>query len=499
MPRTKFSLSGEHLGTCNLGELVPISLFEVLPNETFQQHSNVLVRFAPMLAPIMHRCHARVHHFYCSSRNLAKEYTRQEPGTPFDWEDFITGGNDNADTQTIPTIALDGVKGNLPDHFELPVDDATRGFDVTGNNVNALPFVMLNFVFNEYYRDQDLVTERDWDDMTVPRIAWGKDYLTLARDSTQRGSAIAIPIGTTAPIESTGDGEPTFLDGNSNSRKLKGTNASAAAGWDANWVVTSNAIWDDPKLITNLASATGIDPIDFRRYMALQNWAEVRKKFGARYTEYMRYLGARMPFAPDRPEYLGGGVAPVNFSEVLQTAPDADDTNYGVGDMYGHGISALRGNSWRRTFDEHGYCMTLLSIRPRAVYQDGIHKMWLRQDKEDFFTKELELIGMTQVSIEEVYADPATPGEAFGWAPPYEDYRHGRSGVSGDFNDTLDYWHLARQFASEPSLNSTFITCNPSARIFAAAPAAADTLWVFAHNSIVGRRNIRRNPIARLM
>lgn len=496
MKRSKFSLSTELPFTANMGGLYPINVTEVLPADTVQQHSKVLVRFSPLAAPVMHRATVRIHHFYCSSLNLAKQYTKEEPGTPFDWELFITGGPDNDDTQTVPTVALDGVKGNIPDYMGLPASDSGRSFDVTGNNVNALPFVMYNFVVNEYFRDQDLGALRDWDDMTVANIAWAKDWATTMRETPQRGTQVTLPLGDRATVKIGPSISGTDVDDNSLVIGNDGTPVSHFY-YDADDPPDSGTAFPSSStagVYADLANATGIDPIEFRRAMALQTWAEIRQKYGARYVEYMRYLGGKLFNPPDRPVYLGGGVSPVQFSEVLQTALDSGS---GVGDMYGHGISLMRGNRYRRTFDEHGYIMTFLSVRPRAVYQDGIAPMWLRQDKEDFFTRELELIGMQPVPIECVYADPGTPGETMGWQDNYYDYREGWSSVAGDFNDTLDYWHMSRQFSAEPALNETFIKCDPTTRIFQSA--AADTLWCLAHNSIVARRNVRKNPRARII
>lgn len=41
------------------------------------------------------------------------------------------------------------------------------------------------------------------------------------------------------------------------------------------------------------------------------------------------------------------------------------------------------------------------------------------------------------------------------------------SRIVGKMRSTFDYWHLGRKFDSAPALNSDFITCNPSKRIFA--------------------------------
>jgi len=91
-----------------------------------------------------------------------------------------------------------------------------------------------------------------------------------------------------------------------------------------------------------------------------------------------------------RPEYLGGGKQTISFSEVLQTAVGEDEENV-VGTMRGHGIAATKSRRYRRFFEEHGFVMSLLSVRPRAMYMNGVHRTDLRRTKEDFYQKELEL------------------------------------------------------------------------------------------------------------
>ena len=145
--------------------------------------------------------------------------------------------------------------------------------------------------------------------------------------------------------------------------------------------------------------------------MALQRYEEARARYGSRYTEYLRYLGVRPSDARlQRPEYLGGGKQTLQFSEVLQTGVTTDgDDSVGVGNLKGHGIGALRSNRYRRYFEEHGYVISLLSVRPKSIYVQGLSKTWNRRTKEDFWQKELEHIGQQEVANKEVYAAHSSP------------------------------------------------------------------------------------------
>jgi hypothetical protein len=149
----------------------------------------------------------------------------------------------------------------------------------------------------------------------------------------------------------------------------------------------------------------------------------------------------------------------------------------------------MRSNHYRRFFEEHGWIMSLFSVRPKTIYTQGLARHWTRQIKEDYWQKELEHIRQQEVYNREVYADHTTPGGVFGYQDRYDEYRRVESSVAGEFRTTLaNHWHLGRDFSSSPALNSTFVTCTPTERIFASS--ATDTLYVFAKHSIQARRRL---------
>jgi len=488
MKRYKHSLSNQVLTTANMGQLIPIGIREVLPGDTIQHHVNVLCRVAPMAAPVMHPVTARVHHFFIPTRLAAD----QDPDG-FDWESFITGGEDGNDAQLIPTLTTTGVAKDLLDYLEIP--------PVAGVEVNAMPVWAFNLAFNEFYRDQDLVPKRDIDDLTIPQIAWEKDYFSSARPWTQKGSDVTLPLGEKAAVhvaESTNSNKALslYVDQEQALRQMNSLDGSVPvfAGGAPGTEGTS--------LYADLAEAIGANVNDVRRAFAIQRYQENRARYGSRYSEYLRFLTGTTP--PDgrlqRPEFLGGGRTQLNFSEVMQTSPTYDNEGtareYGVGDLYGHGIAAMRSNAYRRTMPEHGFVITLFSVRPKAIYTNGIHKMWLKQHKEDYFQRELQHIGQQEILNNEIFADAASGDETFGYQDRYSEYRSQPSKVTGEFRDTLDYWHLARQFSTTPTLNQSFVDCVPSKRIF--NEQTQDSLWITAQHKCVARRLVSRNATSRI-
>lgn len=492
MKRNKFNLSYTKLLSMDMGELVPIGLTEVLPGDTVQQATSALIRCSPLLAPVMHPVRVQIHHWYVPHRIIWE-----------DFEDFITGGPDGMDDSVFPTIAMPAstgaAVGSLADYLGVPTGVADLA-------VSALPFRAYAKVWNEWYRDQDLQTplvidETSGADTTtntaLQNADWEKDYFTSSRPWEQKGPSITIPLGTTAPIAG--------LTVNAGSTAVNRTGLGTTAAQDITAVpgltsdtqsifATMQALGaasgsNRPQIFADLSGASAITINALREAMALQRYAEARARYGSRYTEYLAYLGVKSSDARlQRPEYLGGGKQTIQFSEVLQTAEGSETP---VGEMRGHGISAMRSNRYRKFFEEHGYIVSMMVVRPKTMYMQGLFRHWNRRFKEDFWQRELQHIGQQEVLNKEVYAPHATPDGIFGYQDRYDEYRRSESLVSGEFRGTeLDYWHMARIFGSTPALNASFVSSVPTKRIFASQDT--DGLYVTCKHSIQARRMVAR-------
>lgn len=487
MRRNKFSLSNTKLFSCDLGELVPIGITEVLPGDSIQQATSALVRASPLLAPVMHQVNVTIHKWYVPSRLLWE-----------DWEDFITGGPDGMDTSVFPTITFAGgiTAGTLADYLGIPVGVE----DVT---VSALPFRAYAYIWNEWYRDQDLQTaltistEAGNDTTTSTALqngCWEKDYFTSSRPWEQKGPQITIPLGDDAPVilNSTTGIPQKVRNASDHSLASTGLQTLQVETTSADLVRSTGPtdVVIDPNgtFLADLSAASAVDINVLREALALQRFEEARARWGSRYSEYLRYLGVTSSDARlQRPEYLGGGRSVISFAEVLQTA---EGTNP-VGELRGHGITGTRTNRYRRFFEEHGYCITLFCVRPKTIYANGLHRHWNRREKEDYWQLELQHIGQQEVLKKEVYVDSADPDGVFGYQDRYDEYRRQESTIAGEFRDTtLNYWHMARIFASEPALNADFVKSVPTERVFAVP--SKDVLWVQARHSIQARRLVAK-------
>lgn len=506
--RAKFNLSNFHNCTFKMGYLYPVNLTEVLPGDSVQLSTSVFLRLAPMVVPVMHPVYMHLSNFFVPSRILWDGF-----------EDFITGGPDGTDTSVLPKVALNVTNspvGSLADAFGIPVQMLK---DAKTFSVNSLPFIAYYMIWNEYFRDQDLNEAIDLSTITgapsslsLLRPSWAKDYFTTARPWPQKGPDVSVPVNLTAAGAPTitgtvvGNGIPRFgvVDSgtdvsNRQNTLYVGSENEATVNYNSN-SRTTLLNWQDPALKVNIDYTSGnpelgsVNINDLREAFALQRFEEHRSMFGSRYEDLLRYLGVRPQDARlQLPEYLGGFSAPVQFSEVLQTSSDAERS--GVGDMYGHGIGATKGRRIRRFIPEHGYVMSLLTVRPIPVYSQGLERLWSKENRFDFWQKEYEHIGQQEIRNSEVYADGDTAQDkaTFGYQNRYDEYRRGVNIITGEFRSNQDYWTMARIFASRPTLNGDFVTCMPTDRIFQVNEQNSDQCYAMVKNNIIAKRLVSKN------
>lgn len=479
-----FNLSHEKKLTCNMGELVPIFCEETLPGDKFRVNTEMLLRFQPLISPIMHRVNVYTHFFFVPYRLIWNE-----------WEKFITGGEDGKAAPVYPTFEgnlqygqtnIDNVfaSGSLMDHFGIPVNTFV-GSSANQRKLSLLPFRAYQLIWNQYYRDQNLQSPIDfslasgalsYEDheteltklLTIRKRAWEKDYFTSALPWAQRGDQVLLPLQGEAPVT----GVPLLREASSHSIQSSDAILSHSAGTGALMYETANGqtleIFNG--LEADLTSASSTTITELRRAYALQRWLEKMARGGSRYVEQMLHMfGVKSSDARlQRPEYLGGGKLPVQISEVLQTS-QSEETGTPQGNMSGHGFTAGVNNGFTRYFEEHGLVIGIMSILPRTGYMQGVPKMLMKDDRFDYFFPEFAHIGEQEVKTHELYYNPeVNPTDSdFGYQRRYAEYTVRNDMVAGDMRTTLKHWHMCRDFSNKPQLNSAFVTSDPTTRIFA--------------------------------
>lgn len=510
-----FDLSHDHKLTLNMGDLVPILCSEVLPGDKFVINSEAMLRLQPMVAPIMHKVDVFIHHFYVPNRILYR-----------DWEKFITGGQNN-DTVLAPLLDPATVyvqKRSLADYLGYPLGDWGSGTGLGNLTVaSALPFCAYQCIWYNYYRDQNLqLSSTEFYDyfglesgeqgatkssylQALRKRAWEHDYFTSCLPFAQKGAPVTIPIEVTANVDipvnyipDAGYQELVLLDGDP-----LGLTGALQANTTLQVGTTDTNI--DPKDTlraqgTTAETSTTTTINDLRAAYALQRWLEKNARAGTRYTEVLlAHFGVRSSDARlQRPEYIGGSRSTLAISEVLQTSGTADTPQ---GNMAGHGISVMGSNTVDYYAEEHGFIISILSVRPKTAYHQGLPRFFSKLDRFQYFWPEFAQLGEEAVTNKELfYQNDAvnTNENTFGYLPRYTDYRYLPSRVSGDFHSDLDYWALHRTFTSAPALNEEFIICKPSNRIYAVDPDESGYGQLIGHvyHQIKARRPIPKygNP-----
>lgn len=469
-----FDLSHDVKLSFDMGQLVPIMCMEAVPGDKFNVSNESMLRFAPLIAPIMHKVDVYTHTFFVPNRILWSG-----------WEDFITGGRDGNAAPAFPVFNRTVTPSSLADYLGLPL--ASSNIQVSG-----LPFAAYQCIYNEYYRDQNLIAPVPFELVdglnptgsfgTIRNRAWQHDYFTSALPWAQRGDAVNLPlISENADIEVLRNNANTAND--FSAEGVVGTDPAVAFAHNRlsdNSSISPDRLYIDGEDIQTQATTIN----DLRRAFRLQEWLEKNARGGARYIEsILSHFGVRSSDARlQRPEYLGGSKQPMVISEVLQTSESSATAQ---GNMSGHGISVGAGRSFSYRCEEHGYVMTIMSVMPKTAYQQGIPRHFLKTDKLMYYWPSFAHLGEQEILNKELYVGfDAADNETFGYTPRYSEYKYMDSRVAGEFRNELSYWHMGRIFSSRPNLNENFVTADPTTRVFAVIEESNNKIYAHVYHKI---------------
>lgn len=491
--RSRFDRNSSVKLSCNVGDLVPFYVDEVLPGDTFDVKTGKVLRLQTLLTPMMDNLYADFYWFFVPNRIV--------------WSHWRELNGENTQSAWIPEVEYQVPQitspastgwniGTIADYMGIPTG-------VAGLSVNALPFRAYALICNEWFRDENLT-----DPLNIPtgdatqtgvntgnyisdvangglpfKVAKYHDYFTSCLPAPQKGPDVTISVSNLNPAKLS-VGEPYTMDyvphpgsapapeypavawyaadtpvaPSSTLKYLSADSGSAAFYANAN-VGTMNPV-NLYAVFDGSASVATINQL--RMAFQVQKLYERDARGGTRYVEILKsHFGVTSPDARlQRPEYLGGSRVPLNVQQVVQNSSSVESMP--LGDTAGMSLTPDSHKDYRKSFVEHGFVIGLMCVRYQHTYQQGLERMWSRKDRFDYYWPVFANIGEQAVLNKEIFAQgTAEDEEVFGYQEAWADYRYKPNRVCGEMRSaapqSLDVWHLADDYTSLPALSDSWI------------------------------------------
>lgn len=480
--RSTFALSHAIKLTMDCSYLVPFYTDEMLPGETRTANFQFFGRLLTPLAAPMDNLYLDSFFFFIPNRLLWKNWVK------------FCGEQDNpgdSTTYTVPKISYNTPGAHtfalhsLGDYFGHPCQ-----VNMDGDEINAWQWRAYALCVNKWFRDENLQNEVLFNDGDGPDYLFGssknindtlirrgrrKDYFTSALPWPQKGAAVLLPLGTSAPVMVT-----QVTSTNVGTSNIYAMSASGGGGVNAFLQANNGSGFVFPPEVAaligqaDLSTATAANINDIRLAFQLQKLLERDARGGTRYPEFLRaHFGVVDPMLAvlQYPQYLGGGETPISTVPIPQMAPATSGTD-GLGTVGSYQVvSARGGHGFTYSATEHGILMGIISVRADQVYCQGLSRKWTRTTRYDYYMPVLAHLGEQPVLNKEIYYNngDGQNNNTFGYQEHWAEYRYTPSQLMGQFRTNvapnLAIWHYGQYYAARPNLNDAFIQDNSAENV----------------------------------
>lgn len=489
--RSILDLSHGHKFSANVGEVIPFLCTEILPGDTFDVTTSMVVRLQTLLTPIMDNMYCDTMYWFVPARltlSTWKNFMGESESSP-----WVPSVNHSLPLLQFPAGGF--AVGTIADHMGIPPGVEPESADTNSLPI-ALPFRAYALCMQEFMRDQNLsdALQIDLDEVTrvgsngsnyITDVAKGgmpfkaakfHDYFTSCLPAPQRGAAVNAalidvysPVGASPQIH-----DPIFSD------------ASHPNGFTVKWSPISGTVSEYPtnrnttdgkyqspstgsvevapqNLYAHVVGNTTVN--ELRLSFQMQKYYEKLARGGSRYREII--LEMFNVHSPDArmmvPEYLGGHRFPLSIHQVANQSQTATDF---LGDLGAMSNTSDVHSDFIKSFTEHGYLIGCAVVRYDHSYSQGLSKMWTRRDRLSFFWPVFSALGEMPVKKREIFLSGSTGSQAkndavFGYQEAWAEYRYMPSTVSGELRpgvaNSLATWHLGDDYATAPTLSDSWI------------------------------------------
>ena len=471
IPRSTFNRDFRHKTSFNEGSLIPFYFDEVLPGDTFNVRTNALVRLSnPAVRPVMDDMYLDVYYFFVPSRILWKHFEEVH-------------GENKATAWTQPTeyvLPVEGVSdtidsGSFYGYCGLPST-------ASANGLNLLPYAAYCKIWNEWFRDENLEDPDPVVDAIynlgnnaplatqavsvsgIHSVSRYHDYFSSCLPAPQKGAAVDLPLGDSAPVSITTVGNNLFLG--------PATVADEPVSYSSG-VGNKGYLYADGTALSvsslsgtgtaDLSSATAANINQLRQAFQLQRLFERDARGGTRFTEKLKsHFGVTNGDARlQRPEFLGGKHQLLSMQQVSQTAPSSGTGN-ALGQLGAYSVTGMSEGSFVKSFTEFGYVVGVACVRVKHSYAQGVSRMFTRKRRFDYYYPALANIGEQPVYTRELYAPSGvTSTTIFGYQEAWADYRYKPDMVTGMLRPGQDVdmtaWTYSDHYMAAPTLSAGWV------------------------------------------